>query len=139
VSNEPSRPWFAIGWLAAWGTFQAFAVASVLQGTWHRPAAFPAGLYEALIYPDMVFIPLYFVSAVLLYKRHWLGSVSALLASGGIVYVMIYLLALARLSGVVNVIGDGLFLAFTVVSIWQVVAFSRQQTARRGGDRTSAS
>jgi hypothetical protein len=133
MSNEPRRPWFAICWFAAWGLFQALAVASVLQGTWRRPAAFPAGAYEALIYPDMFFVPLYFLSAALLYARHWLGSVSALIASGGIVYVMIYLLALAHFSGLLNIVADGLFLTCTVVASWQVVAVSRQRWAHPAG------
>jgi hypothetical protein len=115
-----NRPWFAICWFATWGLFQAVAVAAVMRGTWPRPPAFPAGSYEALVYPDIFFVPLYFLTAALLYKRHWLGSVSALVAGGGIIYAMIYLLALARLSGPVNTIGDGLFLTCTVGSMWQV-------------------
>ena len=30
--------------------------------------------YESLIYPDMFFIPLYFLAATLLFRRHWLGA-----------------------------------------------------------------
>lgn len=47
--SGPTRPWFAIGWFLTWGLFQAFAVVSVLNGTWERPAAFPAKVYDALI------------------------------------------------------------------------------------------
>ena len=115
-----SRPWFAIVWFAVWGTFQAFAVLSVLNGTWERPEAFPAGVYESLIYPDAVFIPLYWLAAVLLLIRHWLGPVLAFVAGGGIIYVMIYLLALSGFSGAGNLIADGLFLACTLVALWQV-------------------
>jgi len=35
------RPWFAIVWLAVWGLFQAYAVFSVIAGSWKRPEAFP--------------------------------------------------------------------------------------------------
>ena len=73
--TEIGRAWFSICWFATWGLFQGFAVFSVLNGTWERPAAFPAGAYESLIYPDMFFIPLYLLAATLLFRRHWLGSV----------------------------------------------------------------
>lgn len=84
-----------------------------------RPPAFPQEAYESLIYPDMFFIPLYLLTATMLYRRHWLGSVSAFVAGGGIIYVMIYLLALG-FSGIDNVIMDGIFLVCTLVSLWQV-------------------
>ena len=42
------RAWFAICWFTFWGLFQAFAVLSVMSGTWVRPEAFPAGAYESL-------------------------------------------------------------------------------------------
>ena len=113
------RPWFAIGWFTFWGLFQGFIVFSVLSGTWERPPAFPQEAYESLIYPDMFFIPLYLLTATMLYRRHWLGSVSAFVAGGGIIYVMIYLLALG-FSGIDNVIMDGIFLVCTLVSLWQV-------------------
>ena len=115
-----SRAWFAISWFTIWGLFQGFAVFSVLNGTWRRPEAFPAEAYESLIYPDMFFVPLYLLTAALLLRRHWLGSVLALVAGGGIVYVMIYLLALSEFSGAVNLIADGFFLACTLVALWQV-------------------
>ena len=115
--NEPTRPWFAIGWFLTWGLFQTFAVISVLNGTWEQPAAFPAGVYEALIWPDMLFVPLYLGAAALLWKRHWLGTVLAFAAGGGILYVMIYLLALSRLSGAVNLVADSVFLVCTLVSL----------------------
>lgn len=115
-----NRPWFAICWFTIWALFQAFAVFSVLIGTWERPQAFPAEVYESLIYPDMFFVSLYFLAAALLLKRHWLGSVVAFVASGGIVYAMLYLFALSGFSGTVNLIADGLFLACTLVSLWQI-------------------
>ena len=118
--DEPTRPWFAIGWFLVWGLFQTFAVVSVFNGTWERPAAFPAGVYEALVWPDMLFIPLYLATAALLWRRRWLGNVLAFVAGGGILYVMIYLLALSGISGTVNVVADSLFLVFTLVSLWQV-------------------
>ena len=101
-----------------------------LNGTWERPAAFPAGVYEALIWPDMFFVPLYAATAALLWRRHWLGNALAFAAAGGIIYAMIYLLALSRLSGAVNVVADSLFLACTLVALWQVGARVRQGTAR---------
>ena len=120
--DEPTRPWFAIGWFLVWGLFQTFAVISVLNGTWERPAAFPAGVYEALIWPDLFFVPLYVATAVLLWRRHWLGTTLAFLAGGGILYAMIYLLALSGLSGTVNLVADTLFLVLTLVALWQVGA-----------------
>jgi hypothetical protein len=95
-------------------------VASILAGRWQKPQAFPEEAYLSLIYPDMFFIPIYLFVSVLLLRGHWLGSVLAFVAGGGIIYVMIYLLALAGFSGAVNIIADGLFLACTVVSLWQV-------------------
>jgi len=116
-----TRPWFAIGWFLVWSLFQAFAVVSVLNGTWVRPEAFPAGaVYDSLIWPEVFFVPLYVTAAALLWRRHWLGSVLAFVAGGGIIYVMIYLLALSGLSGTVNLVADGLFLGCTLVSLWQV-------------------
>ena len=123
ASNDGSamnRPWFAIVWFMIWGLFQAYAVASIFAGTWQKPAAFPEEAYVSLIYPDMLFIPLYLLTAGLLLRRHWLGSVLAFVAGGGVIYVMIYLLALSGFSGAVNMIADSIFLACTLVSLWQV-------------------
>ncbi len=64
--------------------------------------------------------PLYLLTAGLLLQRHWLGSVLAFVTGGGVIYVTIYLLALSGLSGAVNFIADGVFLACTLVSLWQV-------------------
>jgi len=115
-----NRPWFAIAWFMIWGLFQAYAVASIFAGTWQKPEKFPEEAYFSLIYPDMFFIPLYLLTAGLLLRRHWLGSVLAFVAGGGVIYVMIYLLALSGLSGAMNLIADGIFLACTFISLWQV-------------------
>ena len=90
------------------------------------PLPFPAEVYESLIWPDMFFVPLYVATAALLWRRHWLGNVLAFTAGDGIIYAMIYLLALARLSGAVNFVADSLFLVFTLAALWQVGARVRQ-------------
>ena len=115
-----NRPWFAIVWFMIWGLFQVYAVASIFAGTWQKPENFPEEAYFSMIYPDVFFIPLYLLTAGLLLRRHWLGGVLAFVAGGGIIYVMIYLLALSGLSGAVNLIADGIFLACTLLSLWQV-------------------
>ena len=116
-----TRPWFAIGWFLTWSLFQTSAVISVLNGTWVQPDAFPVGVvYDSLIWPEVFFVPLYVAAAALLWRRHWLGSVLAFVAGGGIVYVMIYLLALSGLSGTINLVADSFFLGCTLVSLWQV-------------------
>jgi len=115
-----NRPWFAIIWFLTWGLFQAYAVASIFTGTWQKPEDFPEEAYFALIYPDMFFIPLYLLTAGLLLLGHWLGGALAFVAGGGVIYVMIYLLALSGLSGTVNLIADGIFLSCTLISLWEV-------------------
>jgi hypothetical protein len=125
MERATSRPWFAIVWFVVWGVFQAYAVTSILAGTWRQPEAFPEEAYSNLIYPDMFFIPLYLLTAGLLLRRHWLGSIVAFVAGGGIIYVMIYLLALSGLSGAANLIADGIFLLCTLISLCQVGYQSR--------------
>jgi hypothetical protein len=115
-----SRPWFTIVWFAVWGLFQAFAVVSIVIGTWRKPEAFPGEAYRSLIYPDMFFIPLYLLTAALLMARHPFGIVCGLFAAGGVVYVMIYLFALSGLKGAVNLAADGLFLLCTLLAVWQL-------------------
>ena len=115
-----SRPWFAIIWFAVWGLFQAFAVVSILIGAWRKPEAFPEEAYFSLIYPDMFFIPLYLLASALLMARHPLGVVCGLFAAGGVVYVMIYLLALSGLKGALNLVADGVFLFCTLLAVWQL-------------------
>tara|TARA_B100000315_G_C14340212_1_gene479218 strand:+ start:61 stop:309 length:249 start_codon:yes stop_codon:yes gene_type:complete len=70
------KPWIAITWFAIWGIFQAYALSSVITGSWQKPEAFPEEAYNALIYPDLLFIPLYLMTSYLLFREHKLGSVS---------------------------------------------------------------
>jgi hypothetical protein len=56
-----------------------------------------------------------------------LGNVLAFVAGGGVIYAMIFLLALSKLSGMANLIADGIFLACTLVSLWQVGYRARLQ------------
>ena len=51
-----------------------------------------------------------------------MGSVSAFVAGGGIIYLMIYLVALSGFSGAENLAADGVFLAYTLGSLWQAGA-----------------
>jgi len=114
------KPWIAIIWFAIWGLFQAYAVFSVITGSWDRPEAFPEEAYNSLIYPDIFFIPLYLVTSVLLFRNHRLGYICGLIAGGAVIYVMIYLLALSGLKGMENLIFDGLFLAVNMISVFQI-------------------
>ena len=117
------KPWIAIIWFALWGLFQTYAVASVLSETWQRPEAFPEEAYNALIYPDIVFIPLYLLASILLFLGKPFGRVLAFFAGGGVLYVMVYLLALARFQGTANLVLDGLFLlvnAAALVQVWRM-------------------
>lgn len=116
-----SKPWIAIIWFAVWGLFQAYAVLSVVTGSWRRPEAFPAEAYNALIYPDMLFIPLYLSTSILLFLKHRLGNIFGLIAGGAVIYVMIYLLALSGLKGIENLIFDSLFLSINIIAILQIV------------------
>lgn len=115
------KPWIAIIWFAVWGLFQAYAVFAVLTGSWSRPEAFPEEAYNALIYPDIFFIPVYFVASALLVRNHRLGYIFGLIAGGAVTYVMIYLLALSGLKGMENLIFDGLFLAVNTFSLLQII------------------
>jgi len=40
--SSAQKPWIAIVWFAVWGMFQSFAIVAIINGTWKRPAAFPA-------------------------------------------------------------------------------------------------
>jgi len=115
------KPWFAILWFGLWGIFQTYAVLSILTGKWKRPSAFPEEAYKALIYPDMVFIPLYFSTSVLLTLQHQFGYILGLISGGAVIYVLIYLLALAKLKGIPNLIADSLFLLFNVIAVLQII------------------
>ncbi|MBI5185087.1 MAG: hypothetical protein HZA01_05090 [Nitrospinae bacterium] len=114
------KPWTAIIWFFAWGAFQAYAVFSVIAGSWKRPEAFPQEAYNSLIYPDLFFIPVYFAASVLLFRGHYLGYIFGLIAGGAVIYVMIYLLALSGLKGAENLIFDGLFLFVNTISVFQI-------------------
>lgn len=118
--KDLKRPWIAIIWFAVWGFFQAYAVSSVISGSWHRPEAFPEQAYNSLIYPDIFFIPLYLCASLLLFLRHRLGYIFGLVAGGAVVYVMIYLLALSGMKGAENLIFDGLFLTVDMLAVIQV-------------------
>src|SRR3989304_9477143 len=114
------RPWFAIIWFAVWGLFQAYAVFSVIAGSWKRPEAFLEEAYYGLILPDMFFIPLYLSASVLLILNHRLGYICGLLSGGAVIYIMIYLFALSNLKGLENLIFDGIFLVVDVIAVLQI-------------------
>lgn len=107
-------------WFAAWGCFQAYAVTMVLMGRWKRPAAFPEEAYNTLIWPDMVFIPMYLLTALLLYRRKRQGEVLGVFSGGAVSYVMVYLVVLSGFQGVVNLAFDGLFLGLNIAATIQV-------------------
>lgn len=120
-TNSPEkRLWVSISWFGIWGLFQAYAVTAVLTGTWSRPEAFPESAYNALVYPDMFFIPLYLVTAVLLFKRHNLGKVFGLFSGGAVFYVMIYLFALSNLSGTINLVFDAVFILINLAATIEI-------------------
>lgn len=124
------KPWIAIIWFAVWGIFQAYAVFSVINGTWERPPAFPEEAYNALIYPDMFFIPLYLLSSILLFLQHPVGRILGLVSGGAVIYVMIYLLALSGFKGTENLIFDGIFLTLDTLAILQIVKVTSKQRHR---------
>ncbi len=117
---KTSRPWAAIIWFTLWGLFQAYAVFSVINGSWEGTAAFPEEAYNSLIYPDLFFIPIYLLTSLLLFRKHPLGRVFGLMTGGAVVYVMIYLLALSGLKGIENLVFDGLFLCVNTIAIIQL-------------------
>lgn len=122
-STHQKKPWIAIIWFAFWGIFQAYAVFSVFTGSWERPEAFPEEAYNALIYPDIFFIPLYFCSSILLIFRKYLGYILGLISGGAVVYVMLYLLALSGFKGFENLIFDILFLIINIFALVQVAKY----------------
>lgn len=113
----------AVVWFAVWGVFQAYAVTMVLLGRWKRPEAFPEEAYNSLIWPDMVFIPLYLLSSLLLYRGKKAGGVLGVFSGGAVSYVMVYLFALSGLHGAVNTVFDGIFLGFNVAATLQAARF----------------
>lgn len=114
------KPWLTIVWFAVWGIFQTYAVFSVVTGSWQRPEAFPEQAYNALIYPDIFFIPVYLSVSVLLFFDHPLGYALGLAAGGAVTYVMIYLFALSGLKGAENLMFDSVFLFINTLSFWQI-------------------
>ena len=119
ISTSRTLP-IAISWFAGWGLFQAYAVAAILHGSWQRPEAFPPEAYTALIYPDLLFIPLYIVTPYLLMRQHWLGALLALLSGGAVMYVAVYLLALAGFQGTLNLTVDTVFLVLNTLAVLQI-------------------
>lgn len=117
---KQKKPWLSIIWFSAWGLFQLYVVFSVIAGTWKRPEAFPEEAYNALMFPDMLFIPLYFATAILLFQNKPLGKTFGLIAGGAVIYVMIYLLALSGLKGMENLIFDSLFLIINLMALRQI-------------------
>ena len=82
---------------------------------------YPLSSVVGLIYPDITFIPLYLWSALLLCFGHAWGYLLGLIAGGAVLYVMVYLLALARLTGPTNLMADGLFLMINTLAVVQLV------------------
>jgi hypothetical protein len=120
VGDTARKCGYSILWFFAWGLFQAYVVASLLIGTWERPVVFPVEAYRALVFPDLCFIPIYFLAAALLCVRSRAGVALGLLAGGAVNYVMVYLLALAKFRGAVNLVADGLFLLLNFGAIMQL-------------------
>jgi hypothetical protein len=121
MNIKEQKPWIAIIWFFAWGVFQAYAVGAVIKGTWVRPEAFPEEAYTTLMYPDMLFIPIYFSAAYLLFKQNRLGKILGLIAGGAMIYALLYLLALSKLKGAINLSFDSLFLTMNILAIFQII------------------
>jgi len=123
MKTNEQKPWIAIIWFFAWGIFQAYVVCAVINGTWVRPEAFPEEAYNTLVYPDMFFIPIYFLTAYLLLKQNRFGKILGLIAGGAMIYALIYLLALSKLKGAINLCFDSLFLIINTLAVLQIVKF----------------
>ena len=121
---KQNRPWLSIIWFGIWGLFQSYAVISVLSGTWTRPEAFPEEAYNSLIFPDMIFIPFYFATSILLFRNNPLGKIFGLVSGGAVVYVMIYLFALSGLKGTENLIFNSLFIIINLFALIQIARLS---------------
>jgi len=118
---KQKKPWLAIFWFGMWGLFQSYAVFSVIAGTWKRPEAFPEEAYNSLIFPDMLFIPFYLATSILLFRNNPLGKIFGLITGGAVIYVMIYLHALSGLKGMENLVLDTIFLIVNIIAIIQIV------------------
>jgi hypothetical protein len=132
MNIKEKKPWIAIIWFLAWGLFQAYAVGAVINGTWVRPEAFPEEAYNTLMYPDMFFIPVYFLTAYLLFKENHFGKILGLIAGGAMIYALIYLLALSKLKGAINLSFDGLFLTINILAVIQIVRFIKGKSKIAG-------
>ena len=121
MNEKQNKPWVAIVWFAIWGIFQVYAIVSVLNGSWEKPAAFPAEAYYALVYPDLFIIPFYFLTSILLYRNNYLGNIFGLLSGGVVIYVMIYLLALSEFKGAINLVFDSTFLIVNTFAVFQII------------------
>ena len=128
MNEKQNRPWIAIVWFAVWGIFQTYAIVSVLNGSWEKPEAFPVEAYYALVYPDICIIPFYFLTSILLYRKHFLGNVFGLISGGAVIYVMIYLLALAGFKGTINITFDSIFLIVNTIAVIQVIKNLKAKT-----------
>jgi hypothetical protein len=129
MNTKKHKPYFAIIWFLAWGIFQAYVVYAVINSTWNRPKAFPEEAYNTLMYPDMFFIPIYFLTAYLLFRQKQIGEVLGLLAGGAMIYALVYLLALSKLNGAINLCFDSLFLLLNILAVLQIVKFAKNKSA----------
>jgi len=128
MNIKERKPWIAIIWFLIWGIFQAYAVSAVVHGTWVRPEAFPEEAYNTLMYPDMFFIPIYFLTAYLLFKQSRFGKILGLIAGGAMIYALIYLLALSKLKGAINLFFDSIFLAMNILAMFQIVGLNKDKS-----------
>jgi len=128
MNTKERKPWIAIIWFFAWGIFQAYAVGAVINGTWVRPEAFPEEAYNTLMYPDMFFIPVYFLTAYLLFKQSRFGKILGLIAGGAMIYALIYLLALSKLKGAINLFFDSLFLTINILAVLQIIKLKEDKS-----------
>ena len=120
------RPWFAIGWYLAWGGAASLAVLSVLYALSLRldhPSelvSLGADILGSMGSP-VVFGPLSVATAVLLWRRHRLGRVAAIVAGGGILFTTLPTFHVLLVRGNFN-LALGMFFIFscTLLALWQV-------------------
>ena len=120
------RPWFAIGWYLTWGGIASVAVLAVLYSVSLRIdhpselASLGASVFGSMG-PPVVLGPLAVATAVLLWRRHRLSRVAAILAGGGILIVQLPTLHVLLLRGNLNLL-LGMFLVFScnLLALWQV-------------------
>ena len=80
------------------------------------------------MYPDMFFIPIYFLTAYLLFKQSRFGKILGLIAGGAMIYALIYLLALSKLKGAINLFFDSIFLAMNILAMFQIVGLNKDKS-----------